>query len=38
MTQALLQRAQTEGTPLIEDDRATFVWRGRPGKQAQGSF
>jgi enterochelin esterase family protein len=28
MPQNLLKRAQTEGTPLIDGDKATFVWRG----------
>ena len=28
MRKVLLDRAQIEGTPLIEGNRATFVWEG----------
>jgi enterochelin esterase family protein len=38
MRTALLKRAQLEGTPLIDGERATFVWRGRVAPQLVGDF
>jgi enterochelin esterase-like enzyme len=34
----LLQRARAEGTPVIEEDTATFVWRGRRPVSVSGDF
>ena len=34
----LLQRARSEGTPLIDGDRATFVWEGPAAPVLLGSF
>lgn len=34
----LLARARREGTPLIDGDRATFVWRGRAAPRLIGDF
>jgi enterochelin esterase family protein len=34
----LEQRARTEGTPVIEGDTATFVWRGRWPVSVSGDF
>src|SRR3989442_15380080 len=38
MTRDLLARAAREGTPLIDGDRATFVWRGSRAPQLIGDF
>jgi enterochelin esterase family protein len=38
MTTALLRRAKREGTPLIDGDRATFVWQGDQPVQVIGDF
>lgn len=35
---ALLQRAAREGTPLIDGDRATFVWQGERAPRLLGDF
>ncbi|RPI32438.1 MAG: esterase family protein [Chloroflexota bacterium] len=34
----LLKRAQTEGTPLIDGDEATFVWHGKKPPHLIGDF
>lgn len=34
----LLARARREGTPLIDGDRVTFVWRGRTAPRLVGDF
>lgn len=33
-----LKRAQVEGTPLVDGERATFVWRGRTAPRLMGDF
>src|SRR5512143_3421220 len=38
MPQSLLKRAQTEGTPLIDGDKATFVWCGHTAPYLMGDF
>ena len=38
MKHPLLQRAQLEGTPLIEDDRAIFIWQGEYAPYLIGDF
>lgn len=36
--QDILQRAQTEGTPIIEDGKAIFVWHGETAPELVGDF
>jgi enterochelin esterase-like enzyme len=38
MPQHLLKRAQLEGTPLIDGDKATFVWHGPDAPQLVGDM
>jgi len=38
MPQSILKRAQSEGTPLIDGDKATFVWHGHTPPQLIGDF
>jgi enterochelin esterase family protein len=35
---SLLDRAHAEGTPLLDDGRATFVWEGEPPPRLVGDF
>ncbi len=37
MTHPLLQAAQTSGTPVVDGNRATFVWQGAAGNVPGGS-
>jgi enterochelin esterase-like enzyme len=38
MTEAILERLSTEPTPLIDQNTATFVWRGRKAPLLVGDF
>lgn len=38
MAHPLLLRAKTEGTPLVDDDRFTFVWQGKEPAVLVGDF
>jgi enterochelin esterase family protein len=38
MTQSILKRLKKESTPLIDQDKAIFVWRGRTAPELVGDF
>ncbi len=38
MTHALIQQAQIQGTPFIDENKATFVWQGKWAPRLVGDF